>query len=176
MNSTPKKSSVSAIEKKVLDSFLPVTKLHTLLPIQFRLAKLSFVSNAPLFKYHIKILIFKGIFACQIFCVTFIPLLTRFLYIECTVKQPLACRDQMKVSLPSCKLMFNNISTIRSQSCSLSPTKALLKEIFSGVVLNTSATVACRRQTILNRVGNWNFNVLFPSHMSSKTLLSLSPS
>ena len=64
--------------------------------------------------------------------------------------------------------MFNNISTIRSQSCSLSPTKALLKEIFSGVVLNTSATTACRRQTMLNREGNWDFNVWLPSHMSSQ--------
>ena len=84
------------------------------------------------------------------------------------MKQPLACWDQMKVSLPSYKLMFNNISTIRSQSCSLSPTKALLKEIFSGVVLNTSATVACRRRTMLNREGNWDFNVRLPSHMSSQ--------
>ena len=123
MNSTPKKSSVSTIEKKMLDSLLWLQKPHTLLPIQFRLAKLSFVSNTPLFKYYIKILIFKGIFARQISCVTFIPLLTRFLYIEFTVKQSLACRDQVKVSLPSCKLMFNNISTTQSQSCSLSPLK-----------------------------------------------------
>ena len=32
-------------------------------------------------------------------CHTFIPLLTRFLYIECTVKQPLACRDQVEAPL-----------------------------------------------------------------------------
>ena len=58
-----------------------------------------------------------------------------------TVKEP-ACKDYVKVCLLSCILTFNNLFSKQSQPCILSPTKALLKEIFSGVVLNTSATVA----------------------------------
>jgi len=85
---------------------------------------------------------------------------------ECTLKESLACRDHVKVSHPSCKLTFNNLFTKRSHPCSLSPTKALLKEIFSGEVLNTSATVACRLQTMLNNDGNWNLNIWSPNHMS----------
>jgi len=85
---------------------------------------------------------------------------------ECTLKESLACRDHVKVSHPSCKLTFNNLFTKRSHPCSLSPTKALLKEIFSGEVLNTSATVACRLQTMLNKDGNWNLNIWSPNHMS----------
>ena len=84
-----------------------------------------------------------------------------------TVKEP-ACKDYVKVCLLSCILTFNNLFTKQSQPCILSPTKALLKEIFSGVVLNTLATVACRRRTMLNREGNWDFNVRLPSHMSSQ--------
>ena len=95
---------------------------------------------------------------------------------ECTLKESLACRDHVKVSHPSCKLTFNNLFTKRSHPCSLSPTKALLKEIFSGEVLNTSATVACRLQTMLNKDGNWNLNIWSPNHMSileSSFLLSV---
>jgi len=85
---------------------------------------------------------------------------------ECTLKESLACRDHVKVSHPSCKLTFNNLFTKRSHPCSLSPTKALLKEIFSGEVLNTSVTVACCLQTMLNKDGNWNLNIWSPNHMS----------
>ena len=58
-----------------------------------------------------------------------------------TVKET-ACKDYVKVCLLSCILTFNNLFTKQSHPCILSPTKALLKEIFSGVVLNTSATVS----------------------------------
>ena len=57
-------------------------KLHVLLPFKFLLARLSFVSTAPCFKYHIYILIFNGNLSCQISPVTLMPLLIMCLYMK----------------------------------------------------------------------------------------------
>jgi hypothetical protein len=44
---TPKKSGIMAIKKQVLDSFRCAKKQQALLPFQFLLARLSFVSTTP---------------------------------------------------------------------------------------------------------------------------------
>ena len=82
------------------------------------------------------------------------------------VKEPLVCKDYVKVSLLSYKLTFNKLFT-KSHPCILSLTKALVKEIFSGVVLNTSTTGACCLRIMLNRDENWDFSVWSHKHMPS---------
>ena len=82
-------------------------KQHYLLPFQFRLAKLSFVKITPLFKYHINILIFKGIFSfhkCLSNCT--LPLLISALYIELTVNIPNWFKFHRKTSALSFKWTF----------------------------------------------------------------------
>lgn len=58
-----------------------------------------------------KIFILSGIFICQIYCVSLTPVLTRKLYFGLTVKEPFLCKDQIMVSLPSCKLTFTILET-----------------------------------------------------------------
>ena len=94
MNCTPEKTSTMTIKEKMLDGFKFIQKQQTLLPFQFLLARLSFVKITPLFRNHMKILFFRGIFICHISCVTFKPLLTRNLYIEFTEKDPFLCKPQ----------------------------------------------------------------------------------
>ena len=52
-------------------------KLHLESPFHFLFIKLSFANTTPLFKYHRKILIFKGIFAFQ--KISFPPILSSFI-------------------------------------------------------------------------------------------------
>jgi hypothetical protein len=70
-------------------------------------------------------------------------------------------------------LTLKSLATKLCQSLSLSPTKALRKEMFRGVELRTSTTVAYCLRTILYRDGYWDLNVWLPSHMSSHNLICI---
>jgi hypothetical protein len=111
------------------------------LPFQFLLTRLYFVCITPFFKYHMKILIFNDNLVCHISCVTLIQLLIRYLYIGRIEKDPFACKGRIIMSLPSCRFIFTSLNTRLCHSCNLPHTNALLKDIFKGEELSTSATI-----------------------------------
>jgi hypothetical protein len=86
-------------------------------------------------------LIFRGIFAFQASRLTWEALPTiRSLYMALIEKYLELV--QMKESCCSQRLTLRMLPTSCNHLAQLSPTKALLKETFSGVVLSTCATVA----------------------------------
>ena len=129
-------------------------KHQALFPFQFLLAKLPFVRTTYFLRYHINIFILRGIFICQISCITFKPLLTMCLHNELTVNAPLVYRFHINKSIPSFRLISNRLATRLYHSVNLSPTKALLKETLSGFKLSTSAIVAYFLRTIFNKLEN----------------------
>jgi hypothetical protein len=58
-----KKLAYAQSKTQVLDGFVYMTERTIFSLFKFRLARLSLIRITPLFKYHIKILIFIGIFA-----------------------------------------------------------------------------------------------------------------
>ena len=119
-------------------------KQHYLLPFQFRLAKLSFVKITPLFKYHINILIFKGIFSfhkCLSNCT--LPLLISALYIELTVNIPDWFKFHRKTSTLSFKWTWLMRATKSCQKYRLWLVNVHLKDTSRGTRSKTDATVAC---------------------------------
>ena len=108
-------------------------KQHNLLPFQFILIKLSLVTITSLFRYHINILIFKGIFnfhRCFSNCT--LPLLISALYIELTVNVPDCVKFQRKTSA----LLFNWTWLMRATKLGhkfrLRPVKVGLKDTLRG--------------------------------------------
>lgn len=158
-------------KKRWLMDSIELQKLQYLLPFQFLLTRLSFVKITPFFKYHMKILIFNGSLNCQISCVTLILVLTRRLYMDLTENTPFLWRDHTNIFLPSWRFTCTILVTRSCHSKSLAPTKDLLKDILSGDVLKTSATVACFFRTMLYKFGYWDFNVRFPNHVSFHNLV-----
>ena len=127
----------------MLNSFIIREKQHNLLPFQFLLIKLSLVRITPFFRYHIKILIFRGIFSfhkCLSNCT--LSLLISILYIELMVNVPAWVRFQQKASA----LLFNWTWLIRvTKSCHkyrLWPVNVRLKDTLRGTRSKTDATVA----------------------------------
>jgi len=90
-------------------------KQQHLSPCQLRRAKLSLVRITPLFKYHMKILIFIGSFVCQTSSDTLTSLLIKAAYIDLTEKTPEAIKPHIKTSLSSVKLTCCTEATIRFQ-------------------------------------------------------------
>ena len=133
---------------------LQLQKLHNLLPCQFLLTKLSLVRVTPLQRYHIKILILRGILRFQsVLCVVILLLFNMALYMDCTVKTPLLVSFHLKMSL----LLFSRICAMRltrlCQRFRLCPLSDLRKETLSGILSNTKAIEACFFLVILYKVG-----------------------
>jgi hypothetical protein len=111
-------------------------KHHDLSPFWLRSAKLSLVGITLLWKKQRKILIFEGILTRQTNCDTLIPILTRKLYIDFTVKNPILMQALHKdISLPCYRLKLATRATRWFHSRSLFPTTALLNSTLSGVSL-----------------------------------------
>jgi hypothetical protein len=114
-------------------------KQHFVHPFQCLLTKLSLVNTTPFLRYQRKILIFKRILAFHAQQLTGVPSLkTMSLYIFFTEKILLAV--QMKASLRSLRFTIWTFPTSSSHLSQMSPTKARLKDTFSGVVPSTWAT------------------------------------
>jgi hypothetical protein len=135
-NCNPHQFSYWTIKKEIL-----LQKQQRVHPFHCLLAKLSLVKITPFHKYQINILIFRGIFA---FHVTRLRRgafpTTRSLYMAFTEK--LLDLVHMNVSVCSPRRTLRILPTNCNHLAQLSPTKALLKEIFNGVVLSTWATIA----------------------------------
>ena len=121
-------------------------KQQYLLPCQFLLAMLSLVSITPFLRNQRKILILSG---------SLMSLVMRYLCIDLTVKLPLLLKVHVIVSFPACRFTFAIVVIRLFHSNNLFPISALLKETLRGIVLNTSATVACFFANYVERV--WEY-------------------
>ena len=110
-------------------------KQHLLSPFQFLLAVVFYESNT-FCKVHMKILILSGIFSFQIgeatrTCSTIIKSLYNL------TDKTVFTNFHSQLSSGSVRFTLTSRATNSSHILSLSPTRALLKEMFSGLVLST---------------------------------------
>ena len=149
-------------------------KQHCLLPFQFRLARLSLVRIAPLFKYHINILILRGTFSfqrCLSNCT--LPLLISTLYIELMVNILDWFKFHWKKSALSFKWTWLMRATKSCHKLRLWPIKDRQNDTLRGTWSKTDATVACFFRTILKRVEYCSLSVWLPNHLSSQKWILL---
>jgi hypothetical protein len=113
-------------------------KQHREHPFHCLLTRLSLVRITPFLRYQRKILIFNAILAFHVQQFISIPIFkTKSLYMFFTEKFLLAI--QMKKSLRSLRLTIRMLPARLSHLSQFPPTKARLKETFSGAVLSTWA-------------------------------------
>jgi hypothetical protein len=127
--------------------------------------------TTPRFRYHRKILIFNGNLSFQI-VESSLTLLSKInaMYIELTENMPFWCSPHINLSSASVNLVLATRATRLYQPLRLLPSKPLLNDIFSGMVLNMDATEMCFFLVIAKMEGYNSFRVKFPNYLSSQNL------
>jgi hypothetical protein len=144
---------------------------HFWLPFQFILARLSLVRTTSLCTNQRKIFIFSGILIFQIFqCWKGGFVSIRWWYNDRTVYKPDFVRPHLNKSEPSVSCTCEIRATNPSQSLRLLSTRALLKEIFRGLVVIILEIVACGSLAILYKFGYWILSGLSLIQVSSQNL------
>jgi hypothetical protein len=137
-------------------------KQHLVHPCQFHLARLSLVNTTLLFKNHIKILIFNGIFNFHKYVrKNLVWPFIKFKYIDLTVKARVDITFQINLSRLSDSWTIINLWHKCNQSFHLLSVNTLLKAIFRGVFANT-------RERMMQGIRSTHFQChLWNLHLSS---------
>jgi hypothetical protein len=152
-------------------------KIHSLLPYQFRFARLSLNKITPLRRYHPNTFIHNEIFNFQSLLLLTLSIDTsgkiRALYMDATENIPFSCRFQRNSSCSSCNWMFAKRWSKTFKATSLCPDKSLLNVTDGGELFIILTRVSLLWRTMLYRARYCFRRVALPSYLSSQNRISV---